>query len=368
MRHPQVLRTCGCHPFFSLKVGKRIMSRPAVFLDRDGTLIEHFEFLTDPNDVQVMPSVAPALKLLRDRGFVLVMITNQSAVARGMITEKKLHDIHNRLKLLLTEQGVYLDKVYYCPFHPDGAVEKYRRDSELRKPSPGMIHLAARELDIDLAGSWVVGDDDRDILCGQAANCRTILIESYGSVGVRRGQSSPDFKAVNLQEAANIIVRHAQKPQPQPEFVADDPKIVETQEPQAVIQNHHNNKSEAVEIEPVINEPEPGVEEAEVEEVVAKAAIPKPLPQNLADDRDANEMLRLILREMQTANREKSFTEFSVAKLLAGVFQMIAVFCMVMAFYFGNGLEPDPQAVTNSLLWAAVFQLLTLTWFMVHRH
>jgi D-glycero-D-manno-heptose 1,7-bisphosphate phosphatase len=328
------------------------MSNPAVFLDRDGTLIEHFEYLTDPNDVQVMPSVAPGLKLLRDRGFYLVMVTNQSAVARGILTEKKLAEIHNRLKSFLSEQGVYLDRIYHCPYHPEGAVEKYRRESDLRKPSPGMLYLAAKELDIDLASSWIVGDDDRDILAGQAAHCRTILLESYGSTGVHQGQSHPDFRAVNLQEAANLIVRHVAYPTRISPVPYKD-NFESKEQPPSVVNETLNNETETIEAD---------------EEHFTQDQDESPKEMDSLDEGESRSTLRLILRELQKTNRQQSFTEFSVAKLMAGIFQMIAVFCMVMAFWFGHGVELNPQAVHNSLLWAVLFQLLTVTWFLIHRH
>ncbi len=184
------------------------MSQRAVFLDRDGTLIEHYDYLTDESQVKLMPRVAHALRLLRDHGFKLVVITNQSAVARGMITEKKLAVIHARLEALLTEQGAYLDAIYYCPFHPEGVVDKYRKESDMRKPAPGMLKLAAEALQLDLKQSWMVGDDDRDIKAGNAAGCRTILLQHRGSALVQRGSGGEDFKALNLQEAANLIIHH----------------------------------------------------------------------------------------------------------------------------------------------------------------
>ncbi len=180
----------------------------AVFLDRDGTLIEHYDYITRPDQVQLLPRVAPGLRRLREKGYLLVIITNQSAVARGMITEKQLGEIHDRLVSLLAKDGAYLDKIYYCPYHPDAKVEKYRRDSELRKPEPGMFYRAAAELEIDLEQSWMIGDDDRDIQAGQAAGCRTIMLEDRGSSLVQRGGARPDFVAVNLQEAVNMVIRH----------------------------------------------------------------------------------------------------------------------------------------------------------------
>ena len=191
------------------------MTKRAVFLDRDGTLIEHYDYLTNSDQVKLKPTTAPALRLLKKRDFLLVVVTNQSAVGRGMITETQLTEIHDRLKELLAQESIFLDAIYYCPYHPEADVEKYRCDSDLRKPKPGMFNLAAEELDIDLEQSWMVGDDDRDILAGQAAGCRTVFIESYQhSSLVRAGQSQPDFQAMNLREAANLIIRYADRPQP----------------------------------------------------------------------------------------------------------------------------------------------------------
>jgi D-glycero-D-manno-heptose 1,7-bisphosphate phosphatase len=184
------------------------MSNRAVFLDRDGTLIEHYDYLTDASQVQLLPRTASALRLLKEHGYLLVLVTNQSAVARGMLTEQTLFDIHSRLKELLAEKGVYLDQIYYCPFHPEGVVEKYRRESDMRKPAPGMLKLAAKEMDIDLSQSWMVGDDDRDIQAGERAGCKTIQIDSHTTSSfVHRGESKPDYRAVNLQEAVNLILR-----------------------------------------------------------------------------------------------------------------------------------------------------------------
>ena len=98
------------------------------------------------------------------------LVPDMSGVARGKLTEAKLNQIHDYLKRLLADEGAYLDGVYYCPFHPDAPVEAYRRESDLRKPAPGMLTLAADELDLDLADSWIVGDDDRDITAGRAAS------------------------------------------------------------------------------------------------------------------------------------------------------------------------------------------------------
>ncbi|MCF7957613.1 MAG: HAD-IIIA family hydrolase [Phycisphaerae bacterium] len=181
----------------------------AVFLDRDGTLIEHFDYLTEVNQVALMAKAAGALKYLKGHGFVLVMISNQSGVARGLLSEEKLRVINDHLHTLLIKQGAYLDGMYYCPYHPDGKVAKYRTESELRKPRPGMLLQASEDLEIDLSQSWMIGDDDRDIMAGRAAGCRTIMLKAQGSPLVRKGEVVADHKAKDLQEAANIVVHYA---------------------------------------------------------------------------------------------------------------------------------------------------------------
>ncbi|MCH9023224.1 MAG: HAD-IIIA family hydrolase, partial [Planctomycetes bacterium] len=246
------------------------MTKRAVFLDRDGTLIEHYEVLTDPNQLQLIPAVPTALKLLRDRGFLLVMVTNQSAVAKGLLKEKKLLEIHDTLRSMLAASGVYLDAIYYCPYHPKAKIEKYRKDSPLRKPNPGMVLQAADDLDIDLAQSWVVGDDDRDVEMGRTAGCRTIFIESYGSVGVRQGNSNPHFRAVNLQEAANLIVRYADS--------SDEP----TADPDSSDQNEYHPPSNS--------NPTPESELAQLHHVPIDLPTPEqPQPTSLREVSKAND-------------------------------------------------------------------------------
>ena len=124
------------------------MTDKAVFLDRDNTLIEDPGYINNPDQVKLLPGVPEALIELRKIGYKLIVITNQSAVARGIITEKILEKIHQKMKTLLAHAGAEIDKIYYCPYHPDGVVQKYRKESNLRKPGPGMILTAANEMNI----------------------------------------------------------------------------------------------------------------------------------------------------------------------------------------------------------------------------
>ena len=386
------------------------MSQRAVFLDRDGTLIEHYDYLTDPAQVKLLPNAPRALRRLKDRGFLLVVITNQSAIARGMLTEQKLGDIHARLKSLLAEQGVYLDGIYYCPYHPDAPVARYRRESELRKPAPGMLFAAARELDIDLEQSWIVGDDDRYIQAGRNAGCRTILIDSHStSPLVQRGAAQADYRAVNLVEAANCIIRYTDRPAtspviPEPESNEPSPPAepAESDESQHVppvdeivqVEESTSQASESLPTEEEIPEP---VDTADLEETAApdepKKSTPserslrrqeiarrrqrkqpvdpdevvRPSVADLDSGADTRQLLAQILRELRSRNRHEDFTEFSLARLFAGIVQMLVLLCLVLALYFTTRADPQPDTSHSFLLLGLVFQVLTLTLLVMHR-
>lgn len=159
--------------------------RPAIFLDRDGTLIEDPGYLRDVAGVRLLAGVGEALRDLRSGGFGLVVVTNQSGVARGLLDEICLAAIHDRMRQLLGQEGVRLDGLYYCPYHPEGVVEAYRKESDWRKPGCGMLRQAASDLSIDLGQSWMIGDGVRDVEAGRRAGCRTVLLaeEEKGSGG-----------------------------------------------------------------------------------------------------------------------------------------------------------------------------------------
>jgi D-glycero-D-manno-heptose 1,7-bisphosphate phosphatase len=151
--------------------------RRAVFLDRDGTLIEHVHYLADPAHVRLLPGAAEALKRLGRAGFVRVLVTNQSAIGRGMITEARLHEIHAEMNRQLAERGTALDAIYYCPDIPAGD-DRTKMENHNRKPGPGMLLRAADELGLDLTASWMVGDLISDVLAGLGAGCRSVMVAS----------------------------------------------------------------------------------------------------------------------------------------------------------------------------------------------
>ncbi|MCA9755104.1 MAG: lipopolysaccharide heptosyltransferase II [Candidatus Eisenbacteria bacterium] len=150
--------------------------RPAVFIDRDGTLIELVPYLRCPEDVRLVPGAGKALRELADRGVALVVITNQSVVARGEATEDDVARVHERLRELLAAEGVILDGIEVCPHHPD-----FGPECACRKPSPGMILRAAHRLGIDLERSWMIGDNEGDVGAAEAAGVRFVLVRTgYG--------------------------------------------------------------------------------------------------------------------------------------------------------------------------------------------
>ena len=150
----------------------------AVFLDRDGTIIEDVHYLADPDHIRWLPGAIEALKLIADHGFLLVVITNQSGVARGFFGEELIKTVHARLESELEALGVRVAGWYYCPHHPSEGRPPYRQECGCRKPRPGMVLRAARELGIDLSRSYTVGDSLRDVECGLNAGTSPILVET----------------------------------------------------------------------------------------------------------------------------------------------------------------------------------------------
>ncbi len=180
--------------------------RRAVFLDRDGTLIEHVHYLSDPAHVRLLPGAAQALTRLRRAGFVSVLVTNQSAIGRGMITEARLHEIHVEMNRQLAEQGAALDAIYYCPDAPTGD-DRTVIENTRRKPGPGMLLQAATEIGLDLASSWMVGDLISDVLAGLNAGCRSILVASGQTMHSGHGDhSSTDSYSTAADFAAAVEV------------------------------------------------------------------------------------------------------------------------------------------------------------------
>ncbi len=151
------------------------MSSPAVFLDRDNTLIANDGDLGEPAGVVLLEGVAAGLARLREAGFRLVVVSNQSGVARGVFTEDDVAAVNRRIAEVADD---LIDRFYHCPHHDQGTVESYTRSCPWRKPNPGMLLRAAKDLDLDLGRSWMVGDQPRDVEAGARAGCRTVLVST----------------------------------------------------------------------------------------------------------------------------------------------------------------------------------------------
>lgn len=179
--------------------------RRALFLDRDGTLVYPYHYPSRPEHLKLFEGIGPELQALQAMGFCLVLITNQSGIAREYFTEHDLTVMHTYLAEQLALQDVRLDAVYYCPHHPDGVIPELAMACECRKPRPGMLLRAMADLQLDLEKSWFVGDILDDVEAGNRAGCRTVLVdlgtESLPSTGVRY----PNFVAPNTREALRLI-------------------------------------------------------------------------------------------------------------------------------------------------------------------
>ncbi|CAN5374405.1 N/A [soil metagenome] len=173
------------------------MKRPAIFLDRDGTLIEEVNFLARVEDLRLFPFTKNAVKLLKDSGFLLLVVTNQSGIARGKYAESDMHTIHDEIQ---NELSGAIDRFYFCPHMPMAGCE-------CRKPNLGMIDSAMADFEIDLENSWTIGDKNLDVELGKNARLRTALVlTGYGRKHKALIQADADLIAENLEEAAEHIV------------------------------------------------------------------------------------------------------------------------------------------------------------------
>jgi D-glycero-D-manno-heptose 1,7-bisphosphate phosphatase len=153
--------------------------RAAVFLDRDGVLIEDRDLLIDAGDIRILGGVPAALVRLKQAGFLLLVASNQAVIARGLISEAQLEAVHAEMGRLLCQQGAPpLDAIYYCPHHPQATLPEYRIECQCRKPRGGILRRAAAEHGLSLADSFMVGDRLTDIAAGASAGCRTVLLET----------------------------------------------------------------------------------------------------------------------------------------------------------------------------------------------
>lgn len=291
------------------------MGQLAVFWDRDNTLIEDPGYIDHPDKVILRPGAAAALRRIAEAGYRNIVVSNQSGIARGKLDEPTLKKIHARLQERLAEQSAHLDAIYYCPYldGEEAVVERYRRDSHLRKPKPGMLLQAASEHKIDLVASWVVGDAVRDAQAGRSAGCRTIIVPKVtGERAVDQPNGSVDFVADSLEQAVEIILSHpARSPRQSPTALASETPT-----------------------DSVLNQ--------------------------------MNTTLQEILGFHRMVDRRAQAEEFSFARLLGVIVQMLALGTLIWSV-LGWIQAPDTLLGTHliRLLLCIVLQLLALTFFIV---
>ena len=387
----------------------------AVFLDRDNTLIHNDGDLGEPDKVQLIQGVASAVASLAGLGYKVVVITNQGGVARGKYAEEDVDAVHRRISELLqaAASGAKIDRFYYCPYHPGGTIARYRKEHPNRKPAPGMLLEAARDIGLDLKQSWTIGDQIRDIQAGIAAGTRTILLrrdadrlkpfdprEHPGLVDEsdqnKTEKAAPDFFARNLVEAVRIVAQQ-RKPETS-ETIHRTGKGQRRWDAAAVARLQKENKAArsaastvSQNLEPQTQAPKPAAAAADTKpfrpwnapsdeeadkptpdvtvKQVAPAAKPDrkpkqaqeppqpttaepdqaPTPSPPAQKEPNEKTLRLILQELR--NQRGQTDDFSYTRIMAIVLQTLAGACLLGAFWMGSG----DSAMYMKLAGAAIF-------------
>ena len=394
------------------------MSRAAVFMDRDGTIIDDTGFIRRIDDVRLLPSAAEAISRLNAAGWLVIVVTNQSGVARGLLTEKDVAATNQRMQELLQLEGAHVDAIYYCPHLPEGKVPEYAILCECRKPRPGMLLKAAEEHDIALASSVMVGDAPRDVEAGLDAGTRAILLTDSPT----RADQAPDAcgSAPDLLSAVGEILEHpttASEPssgrhapgstrRARSRKLTRDPATSgnkkSTRQPVTVKPRKEDDVSDEEKPIPVRRAPKEFVPEKELSEIEEEqtvetaetaepaavavtpcgrcgAAIPaSDVDAGRAYDKDG---LRLccdcvtalqaqrarttgvtnedLLRELKNITRALTYERFSYWHVFGAIAQAGAIGCVVISHYM--------NAAPEGLLLAIFLQLLSLTFFLLGR-
>lgn len=182
--------------------------QPAVFLDRDGTIIRQVELLHDPKMMRLLPGAADAIRLLNGNGLKVIVITNQPVVARGIATLSDIARMHELLNRRLRRRDGHVDAFYFCPHHANATMEEFRMNCACRKPNPGMILQASADHDLDLQRSVMIGDTTQDVLTGQRAGVRTILVETgHGGKDPWQFDCKADWEVMDLRAAIGLWLK-----------------------------------------------------------------------------------------------------------------------------------------------------------------
>ena len=183
-----------------------VARRKAIFLDKDGTLIPDIPYNVNPDLITLQPGVIEGLKLLKDKGYIFVVISNQAGVARGYFKYDDLNKVAEKLDVLLRSRGIQIEGFYFCPHHPAGIISEYTIVCNCRKPAPGMILQAANDMEIDIEKSWMLGDILNDVEAGNRAGCRTVLLDlGYETEWIKGEFRTPTYIAPNFLQAAGYI-------------------------------------------------------------------------------------------------------------------------------------------------------------------
>lgn len=189
--------------------GSLAVMRPAIFLDRDGTINEEASYITLPEQLKLLPGAAEAVRTMRAAGYRIVVVTNQPVIARGDCTTEELMRIHDYMEMELSREGAFLDGIYYCPHHPDkgfaGERAELKMECDCRKPGDGMLRRAAQELNLDLAQSWLIGDRTGDIQAARKCGIRSILLRTGMGGSDERYDAAPDYTFDDLLAAAHFV-------------------------------------------------------------------------------------------------------------------------------------------------------------------
>lgn len=183
--------------------------KPALFLDRDGVLVEELSYITSPEQLRLLPYAGQALRAANQLGFTVVVITNQSAVARGLLTLQGLHLIHQKLRDLLHAAGASIDRIYFCPHHPDvhlpGGIPDFLGPCACRKPAPGLIQRAIADVHIDPKASFFVGDKTSDVLAAQNAGVPSVLVRTGFAGNDGEHRVTPDYVIDSLADMGKLM-------------------------------------------------------------------------------------------------------------------------------------------------------------------
>ena len=187
------------------------MKKPAVFIDRDGTVNEQKGYINHPTRFILIPRVSEAIKLLNERGFLAIIVSNQSGVARGYFPIALVHEVHLFMKKFLQNDGAIIDGIFFCPHYPQGVVPEFTRECNCRKPNTGLIDQACESFDIDMSRSYVVGDHSTDMELAHRSNIKGIMVKTGYGLGeieyvLPKKKFKPAYIASDLLDAVNWII------------------------------------------------------------------------------------------------------------------------------------------------------------------